>query len=94
MNRRAIVFGRPLIAAQFDAVLWAVVEFFDGGFAEETVVRRRERSEIAFDERQIFIGNIVNIGKDGGAVRGDHDSLFEFETAREKQGEYDDDWKF
>ena len=94
LNRCAVVFGCPLVAAQFDAVLRAVVEFFDGGFAKKTVVCRRERGEIAFDERQIFVGNVVDVGEDGGAVRGDDDSLFEFEAAREKQGEYDDDWQF
>ena len=94
LNRRAVVFGRPLVAAKFNAVLRAVVEFLDGGFAKKTVVCRRERGEIAFDERQIFVGNVVDVGKDGGTVRGDDDSLFEFEAAREKQGEYDDDWQF
>ena len=94
LNRRAVVFGRPLVAAKFNAVLRAVVEFLDGGFVKKAVVRRRERGEITFNERQIFVGNIVDIGKDGGIVRSDDDSLFEFEAAREKQGEYDDDWQF
>ena len=87
MNHCAVVFGRPFVAAQFDAVLRAVVEFFDGGFAEEAVVRGRERGEIAFDDRQIFVWDVVDVGEDGGAVRREHDFLFKLEAAREKQGQ-------
>ena len=94
LDCRTVVFSRPFIAAQFDAVLRTVVEFFDGGFAKKTVVRRRERGEIAFNDGQIFVGNVIDVGEDGGAVGREHDFLFKLEAAREKQGEYDDDWQF